>query len=298
MKKNKVNPLNLNRYQNKSLLLSSRQMSWNGILVEQYEYTPTKSEFELPALSTHCLILPLDHTVILTQKSGDAKHEWIVHKGDSIFIPAGQSTYWYCQGSDTCSALYIHVSPKLVEQIAEASEIDIDQISLVSDFIKQDLHMKHIAMLLLDELQSGGVMGQLYIESLTQVLVIHILRHYSTRAQIITSDNKTLTGAQLQQALDYIHTHLDQDLSLVQIAEVINISPTYFASLFKSTTGNSPHQYVIQQRLERAKMLLSKTDLAISDIALQVGFSSQSHLTQLFKRFTGMTPRQVRTQFI
>ena len=61
MKKNKVNPLNLNRYQNKSLWLSSRQMSWNGILVEQYEYTPTKSEFELPALSTHCLILPLDH---------------------------------------------------------------------------------------------------------------------------------------------------------------------------------------------------------------------------------------------
>ncbi|BDA74058.1 hypothetical protein CAL7716_082240 [Calothrix sp. PCC 7716] len=138
-------------------------------------------------------------------------------------------------------------------------------------------------------------MSKLYVESLTQVLVIHLLRHYSTKAQIISSNNKTLTGAQLQQALDYIHTHLDEDLSLVQIAEVVNISPTYFASLFKITTGNSPHQYVIQQRVERAKMLLSKTDLAISDIALQVGFSSQSHLTQQFKRFTGMTPKQVRS---
>jgi AraC family transcriptional regulator len=56
----------------------------------------------------------------------------------------------------------------------------------------------------------------------------------------------------------------------------------------------SPHQYVMQQRVERAKLILSKTDLAIAAIALQVGFSSQSHLTQHFKRFTGMTPKQVR----
>jgi AraC family transcriptional regulator len=66
------------------------------------------------------------------------------------------------------------------------------------------------------------------------------------------------------------------------------------ASLFKQAMGISPHQYVIQQRVEHAKLMLSKTDLAIADIALQVGFSSQSHLTQQFKRLTGMTPKQVR----
>jgi AraC family transcriptional regulator len=56
----------------------------------------------------------------------------------------------------------------------------------------------------------------------------------------------------------------------------------------------SPHQYVIKERVERAKVMLSKTDLAIADIALQLGFSSQSHLTQQFKRLTGVTPKQVR----
>jgi AraC family transcriptional regulator len=83
-------------------------------------------------------------------------------------------------------------------------------------------------------------------------------------------------------------------LALAELASVINISPTYFASLFKQAVGISPHQYVIQQRVEQAKLMLSKTDLAIADIALQVGFSSQSHLTQQFKRLTGMTPSQVR----
>ncbi|MBD2308751.1 helix-turn-helix transcriptional regulator [Chroococcidiopsis sp. FACHB-1243] len=110
----------------------------------------------------------------------------------------------------------------------------------------------------------------------------------------IAKDNGSLSHAQLQPAIDYIHAHLDRDLSLLEIAKVINISPTYFASLFKRTTGISPHQYVIQQRVKRAKLLLSKTDLAIANIAIQVGFSSQSHLTQQFKRLTGMTPKQVR----
>jgi AraC family transcriptional regulator len=98
----------------------------------------------------------------------------------------------------------------------------------------------------------------------------------------------------LQQAINYIHTHLDRDLSLAELASAINISPTYFASLFKQAMGILPHQYVIQQRVEQAKMMLKRTDLAIADIALQVGFSSQSHLTQQFKRITGMTPKQVR----
>jgi transcriptional regulator GlxA family with amidase domain len=111
---------------------------------------------------------------------------------------------------------------------------------------------------------------------------------------ILEFKNRGLTHTQLQQVLNYIHTHLERDLSLAELAEVINISPTYFASLFKQAMAVSPHQYVIQQRVEQAKLMLSKTDLEIADIALQVGFSSQSHLTQHFKRFTGKTPKQIR----
>lgn len=106
--------------------------------------------------------------------------------------------------------------------------------------------------------------------------------------------SRGLTHTQLQRVLDYIHTHIDRDLSLTELASVINISPTYFASLFKTIMGIPPHQYVIQQRVEQAKVMLKRTDLAIADIALQVGFSSHSHLTQQFKRVTGTTPKQVR----
>jgi AraC family transcriptional regulator len=190
--------------------------------------------------------------------------------------------------------LNIHLPSESIEQVAEASEIDPKRIDFVNCFAQQDLQLHQVAMLLFAELQSDSIIGRLYVESLTQALAIHLLRHYSTLTRTVTSQSRSLTHTQLQQAIDYIHTHLNRDLSLAELASVINISPTYFASLFKQATGTSPHQYVIQQRVERAKVMLRRTDLAIADIAIQVGFSSQSHLTQQFKRVTGLTPKQVR----
>ena len=119
------------------------------------------------------------------------------------------------------------------------------------------------------------------------------MRNYSTIDRIIKPQHQSLTNTQLQQAIDHIQDHLGGDLSLIRIAETINISPNYFASLFKQKTGISPHQYVIQQRVDRAIVLLQKTDLRSREIAIQVGFSSQSHLTQHIKRATGMTPKQI-----
>jgi AraC family transcriptional regulator len=290
-----VSPVELSQRLNKTVMTSSRQLGWDGILVEQSQSSSNSSfEVELPAISDHWLNLPLGKPTSLIQKRDNRVHKSIVQKGDTILVPAGQTSYWCRNEGDICTPLHICLKPKSLEQIAEASEIAPERIELVNCFAKQDLQLHQIAMLFLAELRSGGIMGQLYVESLTQALIIHLLRQYSTVTRTITSENRNLTRVQLQEAIDYIHSNLDRDLSLFQIAKVINISPTYFASLFKRAMGTSPHQYVIQQRVEQAKVMLSKTDLAIADIALQVGFSSQSHLTQQFKRLTGVTPKQVR----
>lgn len=292
-----LKPSELNQQFQRTPTLSSRQMGWHGILVEQHHYTsiPDKTEEkELPALSDHWLILPMGPPTYVNQKSDDRWREPIFQKGDSLLVPAEQLSYWCCPGGQAVQELNIYLQQKLVEQVAEASEIKTARVNLVNHFGQQDLNLQQIAMLLLSEVKSGGMMGRLYVESLSQALIIHLLRHYSEDAPIIAPENRSLTHIQLQQAIDYIHTHLDRDLSLVELANVINISPTYFANLFKQAMKISPHQYVIQQRVEQAKVMLSKTDLAIADIALQVGFSSQSHLTQQFKRITGMTPNQVR----
>ncbi|MBW4661803.1 MAG: AraC family transcriptional regulator [Drouetiella hepatica Uher 2000/2452] len=295
MASNLLNSLELSQRFNKPRILSSRQMNWNGILVEQLQSPVSTYEVELPAFSDHWLSLHLGNPAPMIQKRDDRLHESILYEGDNLFVPAGQPSYWCRDKSGViCAPLFICLKPELIQHVAEASDIDSNRFELLHSFGQQDLQLHQIGMLLFAELRSGGMMGKLYVESVTQILAIHLLRHYSTVTQPIASQNSSITRTQLQQAIDYIHTYLNRDLSLVELASVVNISPTYFASLFKQAMGISPHQYVIQQRVKQAKLMLSKTDLAIADIALQVGFSSQSHLTQQFKRHTGMTPKQIR----
>jgi AraC family transcriptional regulator len=269
-------------------------MRWNGILVEQYQSPPHKSlKGSFSAPSAHWLNFYLTEPFHLTQKHDERLHESTIQNGNLVFVPAGQTTYWRAQSGHTpLSKICIYLQLEFVTQIAELADLNPDRIELIDCFSRSDPHLNQIATMLLAELQSGGIMGALSVESLTQVFVIHLLRHYSSLQPAI-ANRYSLLARRLKKAIDYIHDRLDGDLSMAQIAASVNTSPTYFASLFKQATGISLHQYVIKQRVERAKLLLETTDLPISTIASQVGFANSSHLTYHCKRLTGMTPRQI-----
>jgi AraC family transcriptional regulator len=274
-------------------VLSSQQIGWQGILVEHYQAPPNHLCEQSPsALLTHWLSFPSAQPMHLVQNHGERWHESIVKQGDLVLVPAGQPTYWRGPTNTPMSNLSIYLQPESIAQTARSANLNPDRIELMDCFSQSDLHLYQIAMMLLAELRSGGIMGELYVESLTQVLVIHLLRYYSVFQPKI-ANRYHLPPRRLENAIDYIHAHLDSDLSMAQIASSVNTSPTYFASLFKAATGISLHQYVIKQRVERAKLLLETTDLPIFNIASQVGFANSSHLTYHCKRQTGMTPRQI-----
>jgi AraC family transcriptional regulator len=274
-------------------VLSSQQIGWQGILVEHYQAPPSHLCEQSPgALLTHWLSFPSVKPLHLVQNHGERWHESIVKQGDLVLVPAGQPTYWRGPTNTPMSNISIYLQPELVAQTARSADLNPNRIKLMDCFSRYDPHLHQIAMMLLAELKSGGIMGELYIESLTQVLVIHLLRHYSVFQSAI-ADRHSLHPRRLENAIDYIHAHLDGDLSMAQIAASVNTSPTYFASLFKQATGISLHQYVIKKRVERAKLLLETTNLPIVNIAAKVGFANSSHLTYHCKRQTGMTPRQI-----
>jgi AraC family transcriptional regulator len=84
---------------------------------------------------------------------------------------------------------------------------------------------------------------------------------------------------------------LDRNISLAELARIVQFSPYHFAHLFKQSTNTSPHQYVIRCRIERAKQLMGMGNLSIAAIAQTVGFASQGHFTYHFKRLVGVTPK-------
>lgn len=109
-----------------------------------------------------------------------------------------------------------------------------------------------------------------------------------------TGQTHGLPPSKLQKVLGYIQTHLNQELSLGRLSNEIGITPYYFARLFKQSTGTSVHQYVIQQRVERAKQLLQQSELSIAEVAIECGFANPSHLALHFKRIVGVSPKKFR----
>jgi len=106
----------------------------------------------------------------------------------------------------------------------------------------------------------------------------------------------TLPRYKLRRAVEYINNNLANDVTLCEMAQTLGMSPHHFAHAFKHTTGIAPHQYLIARRVARAKLLLLETDLPMSEIAHQVGYSNQAHFSTLFHRVSAMTPRMFRQQ--
>lgn len=144
------------------------------------------------------------------------------------------------------------------------------------------------------ELEAGGTDSRLYAESMATAMAVHLLRRYSLLEQEIKHYTGGLPKYKLREAIAYIQEHLEQNLTLAELAAVVHMSPHYFASLFKQSTGLTPHQYVTSCRIERAKQLLARRELTIVEICQQVGFQNQSHFTRVFRQHTTTTPKAYR----
>lgn len=131
---------------------------------------------------------------------------------------------------------------------------------------------------------------------MANALSVHLLSRYTNRDPILKYYKGKLSQQQLKRVIDYIYSHLDENISLVELASVMQLSEYHFARLFKQTTGIAPHQYHLQCRVEQTKKLLLQKDSTIAEIAQMVGFASQGHLNYHFKRQVGMTPKQFLQQ--
>ncbi|CAM3741407.1 helix-turn-helix domain-containing protein [Kibdelosporangium persicum] len=159
---------------------------------------------------------------------------------------------------------------------------------------RPDPLIRQLAVALREEARGGLTAGRLFVDAVATTLALHLLRRYSDRAPVIPSRPAGLTGTRLRQVVEYIAAHLDDDLRLDRLAGLAGMDRYHFSRAFKQATGLPPHRYVIERRVTRAMDLLTGSDMLIADIAHQVGMSSQSHLTTVFRKHVGDTPYAYR----
>jgi len=274
-------------------ILSSNAQDWENIRVEQFQLPP--GEARCPTSTDHMIHLSLaPRPVRLLQIREGKTYSGLYQKGDLSIAPAQVPIFARWEQDD--SYLQIRLAARFIQNVAqEALGMESDSLELRFEIRTRDPQIESIAMLLLSELKQVTMGSRLYVESLSNVLAVHLLRQYTATKLHLPIYEGGLPERQLLQVLDYINDHLDCDIRLASLAQLLGMSQFHFSHLFKQSIGMAPYQYLLQQRVERAKQLLKQTDQSIMDIAFLCGFNSHSHLSKQFRQLTGMSPKTYRS---
>jgi AraC family transcriptional regulator len=264
-------------------------LGWRGIEVQQHRQPAWDSPevcFQQHVISVHDFADPARSE---RSFAGRKKLERL-GRGDVVIMPAGvpHTDVWDKPGEFT---LLILEPRRLAE--AAFSPGDSAPIELIPQFAMRDPLIAGIGAALKAEMLAEGPGTTLYAEHLTGALGAHLIRKYSS-SKPLAAGPRGLSKQQLQRALEFIHDNLGTELSVAQIAAAAYLSQYHFARLFKLAVGVAPHQYIIEQRIQRSRLLLASRELSVEEISFRVGFASQSHFTAQFRKLTGMSPSEYR----
>ena len=267
-------------------LVDSYHTGWKGITFTHYCHPPHETVEH--RLRQHSLVIADPKSCFQAERRLDGKFTHYAHGNGRVdVIPAflNHSTNW----DQDVEFSVIAICPTLL--IRATQESMKREIELIPQCSIDDPIIQQLALALKLEIQTGCLSGQLYGELLGTALASRLVQNYAVSKPSLEFKANGLPQSQLQQVIDYIKANLTQDLSILDLAKLTRMSESHFSRSFKQSLGISPYQYLMQQRVERAKELLEKRSIAISTIALDCGFANQIHLTKVFRQITGMTPK-------
>jgi AraC-like DNA-binding protein len=159
---------------------------------------------------------------------------------------------------------------------------------------KQDQVLRHLAHALLPTLAEPDAVDPLFVEQLSTAIGAHLLTCHRARPNPVTGNVHGLTSVMVRRAQEMLMAGDEERASLATIADALGLSRNHFFRAFRETTGVTPYQWLLNQRIDHARRLLRTTDLPLAEIALHCGFSDQSHFTRVFGRIEGASPGRWR----
>ena len=200
------------------------------------------------------------------------------------YIPADMELWGYADNIRFVRHLDLHLD---VETLQRRLMEDLDRSSLDDPRLMfSDERILSLARLIAAECDNPDPLHELYGDGLAMAMVIDLLKLGRKKERKRTQ----LAAWQLKRAVDFIEAHCLQRIRLDELAELTNLSQSHFSHAFKASTGMPPHQWQMQARIERVKVLLQRPDLSLTAVAMMAGFSDQAHFTRVFRKMVGVTP--------
>jgi AraC family transcriptional regulator len=148
------------------------------------------------------------------------------------------------------------------------------------------------------EMVAGFPSGRLFLDSVEQAMAVALVNGHAAKHRPVQMQRGGLGSARLRRIKELVRAKIEDDLSLDEMAESVGLSTAHFARMFRKSTGETPHQFVLRQRLERAKALLRAADARVLDVAVACGFKTQQHFAQVFRGVCGVSPTEYRQDIV
>ena len=274
-------------------LWSSDADAWAGFGLELHRVGPRGmlKDFGVPDI---LLGLCVGGAADLEVCAGTTRHRTRIVPGRFVLLARGEqqpSIAWTGMRETLYVRLGQHQLRHLMPQAAASTSFDVEP-----QFAVADPQVRQLVQCMAEEARLGSPTGSAYAEALSLALARRLLGRYGRKAVPEPADHDAMTPSRMRRIREFVLANLGRDLSLLELARVAGLSPHYFVHLFKRAFGITPHRYVLEQRVEAARVLLKDDALSISEVALVLGFADQSHFTTTFRRIVGTTPSRFRRE--
>ena len=244
--------------------------------------------FNSPVDGRHVLCLHLGDPVPVSYRAGRYERQGVRLHGQFCVVPAGSSTRWTL--IQPATSLLLRLTPALMHETADA--MGTQSTTLAPSIHIRDPQIERIGWMMQAEDHDAYPGGRLFADSLASALAVRLLALQSRQTPQLEKNG--LPTWRLRHVIDYIETHLDQDLTLAELSAVAGFSLSHFKPLFRQAVGLPVHRYVLDRRVARARQLLVETDKSVTEIALETGFTHASHMARCLRRALGLSPSQLR----
>lgn len=270
-------------------VLSSAFFSEDVIL--EKHLTPQSAHYGEREQTTHILFLYDGEPVRAAWRVGGQRFNAWVHSGHLWVVPSSMPHTSSFQGPHGGALLSIGKS-QLERHIGPLMRGG--RIELAPGFNLEDGQLEHLLRALLSVAQDHSGVDVLMSELLINAVCIRLAKRCAVSKLNMVPRRGGLPAARLKRVLEYIDANLGKNITLTELASVVNMSLYYFAVLFRRSTDLSPHRYVLNRRIERAKELLCDPKLSVLDVSIDVGFEHQNNFARAFRRVIGVSPTQYR----
>ena len=280
------------------VVADSTALHWPELYARVYRFPRVVDRFLVPATPEPLISCQLRGFAEFRER--DIGQNWLtrqLRRGD-IFVTGSRTPYevtFTSPRGEELESIQIHVA---VDQFLAASNAvhpgKANEIGVI-EFFGRDPALAHLCFACAEMLASRESGKSKRVAALAQLFAIYIAEKYTELGSHKDEIRGGLPIARLRKVEDYVSEHLAEEISLEKTAEIVELSPFHFSRVFKQSTGMSPTQFVMRERITRAQQLVRETSRSIIEIALEVGYTSPSHFAQVFRRVVGVTPVEFRS---